>query len=98
MKVLITALFALLCFTTCHAQSLKITDVKSSYDKMYRDASQLLGKNLNINIYDSSVSVEMPSEKPMYLKLVSDNYYSATIDENDVELWTAKLTVYKTIG
>ena len=84
---------------TTHAQTLKITDVTSSNDKMYKDvAANALGKNLVLTIYDKSVKVEPSGQKSIILREQSEDYYYDITEENGGERWTASLTVNKSLG
>jgi hypothetical protein len=101
--MIIKKLFIISLFLTSNlsvkAQTLKITDVKSSDDRMYKSASDALGKNLLLEVYDSSVRIIIADDKkPLILKEVSKNRYFGTTEQNDNEAWKAELSIDTTIG
>ena len=98
-RLFIACLIILGSIATSHAQTLKITNVNSEDDKIYNEVSaKALGKNLVLTIYDKSVQVEVPNEKPIFLREVSENNYSAITNDTPNETWRADLTVNTTLG
>ncbi|MDB5004932.1 MAG: hypothetical protein JWQ34_3157 [Mucilaginibacter sp.] len=98
-KLILTCFLVFGTLTISNAQSLKITDVNSSNDKMYKQASEGLGKAIIITIYDKSVKLQLPDDaKPIVLRAISANEYYDVTEESEKEKWTARLTVNKTLG
>lgn len=98
-NIFIACLIILGSITASHAQTLRITNVNSEDDKVYNEVSaKALGKNLVLTIYDKSVQVDVPNEKPMFLREVSDNNYSAITSDTPNETWRADLSVNTTLG
>lgn len=82
-----------------YAQTLKITDVKSSDVKFNKQATEAtLGKTMVLTFYDNIVKVTIPKEKPMFLNKSSDNSYYSVWELDKSANQSANLTVDKTFG
>ncbi|MBD1364439.1 hypothetical protein IDJ77_11525 [Mucilaginibacter sp. ZT4R22] len=98
MKGLFFLAASMLIGLTSFSQTLKITGLEASVQKLYDNhAPRTLGKSMVIAIYDNSASVKVGVEQLVYLQKVSDSVYSNTTYNTDqTESYTYSLTVTKT--
>lgn len=91
-SVLLLAFIALVTFS--QAQTLKITDVQASNNKLWNDKTKaLLGKKLSLTFYDRTVRIMLPDTEPLVLAKDNDDSYSGLDNlstQNESFLW--KLT------
>ncbi|UKJ07788.1 hypothetical protein [Solitalea lacus] len=93
-----TILIILFSAISVYAQTLKVTSVNASDDKLYnRIAPRELGKELTLTIYDNSVLVKT-TNGTLVLKMVSENKYSKTESSSEKETVSFELIVNKTMS
>ena len=98
-RLILTALIVFINIAVAHAQTLKVTAVDASTTQLYNNtATNALGKNMAITVYDNSVSVKVANEKPVILKLVSDNNYSTVVRDVDTEIEIHSITLNRTVS
>lgn len=94
-----TICVVILTFSFTHAQTLKVTAVDASEEKIYNEvAPKALGKSMVLAIYDNSATVKVQGEDIIVLKQTSTNNYSKLEKDDEKESHTWYLAIDKTVG
>lgn len=98
-KIILTLVLAIAAYSIGAAQTLKVTAVNATEDRLYNFAAEhFLGKSMTLTIYDNSVSVKLPGRDAIILRETSDGTYRYLYKDMDTEAQTFVLTVNKTVG
>lgn len=100
MKTLFSTLVVILLTTSLSfAQKFKVTGFKGTSKNFDSFEAKVMGKPLNIIVYDTSISLQIADDKADIIHKVSDNLYVLDLSKSgtkETQVLTAKLN--KTIG
>jgi hypothetical protein len=98
-SLLTTFWLTIAALTSIHAQTLKVSAVDGSDNKIYKEvAKKYLGKEMILTIYDNSITMVLAGKAPVNLKKISGNDYSILESDNEYESCTFYLTIIRTVG